>query len=178
MAIQKKTLKESEVSTEINLKELLGDLSNNESVRDVFFQAALDKMQKRLDSGRGVDGKLTAYSKTYKDSASFKIFGKSSTVNMQLTGDMLAAINEMDSAPSKLKIGIDDTLEAAKAYGHMTGMKGHPTLEGITPKREWFGWTDKELQAIAKEIKPQVRSRSDEISDAAALKILDRLLSG
>jgi hypothetical protein len=175
--LQKKTLKQTEVSTDIDIKEILGDLSKNESVREVFFQMALDKMQERLDSGRGVDGKLATYSKEYKESDSFKIFGKTSTVNMQLTGDMLAAVKELESSSGKIKIGIDDSLEAAKAYGHITGMKGHPTLAGKVPERNWFGWTDKELKQIAKEIKPEFKSK-DEISDAAALNILDRLLNG
>lgn len=177
MALQKPTLKKEEVSTEINLEQILGKLSSNENVRAVFFEAALDKLQKRLDEGRGVDGKLTAYSKEYKDSLAFKVFGKTNTVNMQLTGDMLTAVNELDSKPGKMKIGIDDDIEAAKAYGHMTGMKGHPTLAGKAPVRNWFGWTDKELKEIANAIKPEVSKRNT-LSDEKALLLLDRLLNG
>ncbi len=177
MALQKPTLKQTEVSTEINLEQILGKLSSNESVRAVFFEAALERLQKRLDEGRGVDGKLAKYSSEYKDSLAFKVFGKTNTVNMQLTGDMLVAVNELESKGTNMKIGINDDLEAAKAYGHMTGMKGHPTLEGKAPVRNWFGWTDKELKEIANAIKPEVNSRNT-ISDEKALRLLDRLLNG
>ena len=54
--------------------------------------------------------------------------------NLELGGDMLAALEwrvEMD----EVKIGFFDKEEAIKAYGHNTGMKGHPWLEGKAPVR-------------------------------------------
>lgn len=175
MALQKPTLKQTEVSTEIDLKSLLGESAKNESIRQVFFEAAFDKMLARLDQGRGVDGKLHAYSKSYKESLAFAAFGKSNTVNMQLTGDMVQSVTVLDSSQSKLKIGIDDSEQAAKAYGHITGMKGHPTLDGKVPERNWFGWKDSELIKIADAIKPEI-NKKNLISDAAILKLLDKLV--
>lgn len=175
LALQKPTLKKEEVSTEINLKSLLGESSKNESIRQVFFEAAFDKMLARLDQGRGVDGKLHAYSKSYKDSLAFAAFGKSNTVNMQLTGDMVQSVTVLDSSETKLKIGIDDVDQAAKAYGHMTGMKGHPTLDGKVDARNWFGWKDSELIKIADAIKPEINKR-DILSDAVVLKLLNKLV--
>lgn len=169
MALQKPTLKKDEVSTEIDLKSLLGESSKNESIRQVFFEAAFDKMLARLDQGRGVDGKLHAYSKSYKNSLAFAAFGKSNTVNMQLTGDMVQSITVLDSSETKLKIGIDDSEQAAKAHGHMTGM------EGKTKPRLWFGWKDSELIKIANAIKPEINKKGL-ISDAAVLKLLDKLV--
>lgn len=174
MALQKPTLKKEEVSTEINLKSLLGASAKNESIRQVFFEAAFDKMLARLDQGRGVDGKLHAYSKAYKNSLAFAAFGKSNTVNMQLTGDMVQSITVLDSSETKLKIGIEDSKQAAKAYGHMTGMKGHPILDGKVDARNWFGWKDSELIKIADAIKPEINKKGL-ISDEVALKIIDRL---
>jgi len=174
LALQKPTLKKDEVSTEIDLKSLLGASAKNESIRQVFFEAAFDKMLARLDQGRGVDGKLHAYSKSYKDSLAFAAFGKSNTVNMQLTGDMVQSVTVLDSSETKLKIGIDDTEQAAKAYGHMTGMQGHPTLDGKVSARNWFGWKDSELIKIANAIKPEI-NKNEIVSDAAALRIIDRL---
>lgn len=175
LALQKPTLKKDEVSTEIDLKSLLGAASKNESIRQVFFEAAFDKLLARLDQGRGVDGRLHAYSKSYKDSLAFAAFGKSNTVNMQLTGDMVQSITVLDSSETKLKIGIDDTEQAAKAYGHMTGMKGHPTLAGKVDARNWFGWKDSELIKIADAIKPEINKR-DILSDAVVLKLLNKLV--
>jgi hypothetical protein len=174
MALQTQTLKETEVSTEIDLEKLLGASARNESVRAVFYEAAIELLQKRLDEGRSVNGQLGNYSKSYKDSLAFKVFGKSNPVNMKLSGDMLASITELDSKGLSMKIGINDEIEASKAYAHMTGFKDHPTLDGKVRKREWFGWTDKELKSIADAIKPEVNKKNT-ISDAIALKLLDKL---
>ncbi len=175
MALQKKTLKESEVSTEIDLGSLLGDSAKNETIRDVFYQAAFDKMIERLDQGRGVDGKLHAYSKSYKESLAFIAFGKSNTVNMQLSGDMVNSIQPLDSKGSTLKIGMNDPEQAAKAYGHITGMKGHPTLDGKVSPRDWFGWKDSELIKIANSIKPEINKR-DLLSDTVVQGLLKKLV--
>lgn len=94
---------------------------------------------------------------------------------MQLTGDMVQSITVLDSSETKLKIGIDDTEQAAKAYGHMTGMKGHPTLAGKVDARNWFGWKDSELIKIADAIKPEINKR-DILSDAVVLKLLNKLV--
>lgn len=94
---------------------------------------------------------------------------------MQLTGDMVQAVTVLDSSETKLKIGIDDVDQAAKAYGHMTGMKGHPTLDGKVSARNWFGWKDSELIKIADAIKPEI-NKKNLISDAAILKLLDKLV--
>ncbi len=176
MALQTPKLEKDQVSTEIKLAELIGPLSLDKSVREVFLQAALDKMSERLDQGRGVDGKLHAYSKAYKDSLAFAAFGKSNTVNMQLTGDMVSSVSEIKTEnKSSMIIGIDDEEQAAKAFGHITGFEGHKYLEGKVAPRKWFGWKDSELKSIAAAIKPQV-NKSSIVSDAAILKILNKLV--
>ena len=63
-------------------------------------------------------------------------------VNMQLSGDMLATIKKLNSSNGKIKISIDDgTGGRKKKSNNMTGMKGHPTLAGKVPVRNWF-WMD------------------------------------
>lgn len=37
-----------------------------------------------------------------------------------------------------VKVGIFDEDQAAKSYGHNTGFKGHPTLDGKAPKRQFI----------------------------------------
>lgn len=169
MALQTKKVEIGEVSTEIDLKKLLGQSSKNDSIREVFYQAAFDKLIERLDQGRGVDGKLHRYSKAYMNSLEFHAFGKTKTVNMQLTGDMVHSIKPIDSNDSFIKIGIDDELQAAKAHGHMTGMNGK------TQPRNWFGWKDSELKSIADSIKPEVNNKSV-ITDAIITKLLNKLV--
>lgn len=167
MAIQKKKTTKDEVSTEINLKELLGGISSDRDIREAFFQVALDRMEQRLDEGRDVNERLfPKYSKEYKDSLAFAAFGKDSTVDMRLTGDMRAAVKIISQDGSKIKVGINDD-NAPKAYNHQVG----DTL----PKREWFGWTDKELKDIAKEFRPVI-DEGPSVSDVQITNLLDRLL--
>jgi hypothetical protein len=57
--------------------------------------------------------------------------------NLDLRGDMLRAI-ELQVESDKIRIGIFNEEEAVKAYGHNTGFKGHPFLEGKAPKRQFI----------------------------------------
>jgi hypothetical protein len=177
MAKPKLNLNESEVSQTIDLGSLLGKgAAKNETLRETFFQLAYDKLLERLSVGRGVDGKiLPKYSKAYKNSLAYAAFGKDGTVNMQLTGDMINSVSILKKDSNNITVGFSKT-ESAKAYGHITGFEGHPTLDGKVKPREFFGWTDKELNDIAKEIKPQVNNK-ELISDALILKVLDKVLS-
>lgn len=57
--------------------------------------------------------------------------------NLELEGDMLSALTfEVETANNSVKIGIFDEDEAIKLYGHNTGFKGHPWLEGKAPQRK------------------------------------------
>ena len=175
MALTKTKLTESDVSVEIDIESLLGPLAKNKDVRETFFQLAFDKMLERLDNGIGADGKkLPKYSKAYKDSLAFDVFGKDGTVNMQLTGGMVNSIEIKKESASKMTVGFTGSDENAKAYAHMTGFQGHPTLGGKVAERNFFGWSDSELKAIAKEFKP-INSPSKGVSDTAILKLLEKL---
>lgn len=57
--------------------------------------------------------------------------------NLELEGDMLSALTfEVDEAAGTVKVGVFDSSEAIKLYGHNTGFKGHPWLEGKAPQRK------------------------------------------
>ena len=177
MAIAKPNLSQSDVNVEIDLEKLLGSSAKNEAVREVFFQAAFDRMLERLDNGLDVNGKaLPKYSKAYKGSLEYAAFGKDGTVNMQLTTEMVNSLKIKSDDINKFKIGFDGEFNNTKAFAHMTGYKNHPILDGKVKPRNFFGWTDKELKSIANEIKPQNDS-SGSVSDSAVLKLLDKLLA-
>ena len=61
--------------------------------------------------------------------------GGDRTADMQLEGDMLDAL-DFKVKKDYLEIGWFDSDQAAKAFGHTTGMEGHPWLEGKTPVRK------------------------------------------
>lgn len=57
--------------------------------------------------------------------------------DLQESGDMLDALDFKLSKDAKsFDIGFFEKEQAAKAYGHTTGMEGHPWLEGVTPERK------------------------------------------
>lgn len=176
MKLSKTKLSEDEVSTEINLEKLLGSQSKNREVREAFFQVAYDKLLERLDQGIGADGKkLGKYSKAYMDSLAYAAFGKDSTVNMQLSGDMISSIDIVNQDDKKMKVAFKGQDENAKAFAHMTGFQGHPTLDGKVKPRKFFGWSDDELLEIAQEFKPRQETRQSAVSDAQIISLFDRL---
>lgn len=62
--------------------------------------------------------------------------GGDTTANLDLNGDMIRAI-EVKVEADKISVGIfDDEDQAIKLYGHNTGFKGHPFLDGKAPQRK------------------------------------------
>ena len=158
-------LTESEVSQEIDLEKVLGAASDIPAVTEAFSQALLDHIRERTESGRDVNGKIfpsakksDGYSESYKDSLAFKVYGKTNKINMRLTGDMLDTMFA-DQSNGKLKLTFDGPENNIKAYAHMSGFEGHPTIKGAKP-REVFGIPDKELEKIAKEYKPNLNKEA------------------
>jgi len=129
------------VKQEIDLEDLTGlDLSDEDALKNEIGQAIIDRIIARTEAGESAyGGSLGKYSKSYEDSLDFKAFGKSNPVDLKLTGDMLGAIDILEDRGSKLTIGLVGDLQNAKAYGHQTGMKGNPELEGKVRPRPWFG---------------------------------------
>lgn len=172
----KPKLSEDEVSQTIDLKKVLGEVSEVESVSEAFAQALIDKIVARTTLGRDVSGKIfPKYSKSYSESLAFKVFGKSrGDVNMTLTGDMLASI-EPEIEQGKLKIQVTGSDNILKAFAHMTGYRGHPFLAG-KPKREFFGISEKELAEVKKNFLPdlsQESKKNDEIIINKLRKLVD-----
>ena len=106
--------------------------------------------------------KFPEYSKSYKDSLEFRIAGKSaSKVDLQLSGDMLAALGEYTkSRTGKITIGYNPgSEENSKAEGNIKGTYGSTkttkkiTVKGKTKrvprgnlKRNFLGLSDDELR--------------------------------
>lgn len=155
-------LSQDKVSQVFDLKKIFGfDVSKNGPLKEAFAQALMDRILDRTKSGVDYDGqKFAAYSQRYKDSLMFKAFRKTSKVDMELTGEMLLSMEILSMRGNELEIGFTGE-QAAKAYGHMTGMEGHPTLDGVTPPRKFFGITDAELAGVAQEFKPRPNRRDE-----------------
>jgi hypothetical protein len=122
-----------------------------DEVADLIVERIVDRTQK----GKDKDGERFAkYSKTYKDSLDFKIAGKSpSKVDLQLSGDMLAALSVLDKTRRSVTIGFEPgSEENAKADGNIRGTYGQS--KPIAGKaRDFLGITDRELDNIIKLVK-------------------------
>jgi hypothetical protein len=112
--------------------------------KTLFANRVIDEIVSRTQDGKDKTGKaFKAYSKSYKSSEVFSIYGKGNGVDLTLTGSML---NSMDSKLSgdTIVIFFSDDLDAAKAHGHINGAN-------YLPKRDFFGLPDKVINQLFKE---------------------------
>jgi len=109
----------------------------------------------RTDQGKDKNGNSFAeYSPEYKNSIDFKNAGKSKNAlpNLQLSGDMLAALKVLDSTKNYITVGFEKgSDENGKADGNIRGTYGKPSPVG--PKRDFLGISDKELVKLVKYVK-------------------------
>lgn len=171
----------------INVGELFGiDQPIERSLLEGFGQAVIDYIVDRTEKGKRYDGvKFSGYDQDYVESDEFKAYGKSkSKVNLTQTGNMLGQLDILEIFDNSITIGWGDNEERAKAYGHHTGMKGHPTLEGKTPARPFFGVTRKQIENLAgpflDDFKGKVNDRDPEDlkKTQVTLSLLDYLKRG
>jgi transposase-like protein len=173
-----RTVSKTEVSQKINLREKLGQFSQVPAIREAFLQAVIDKIVERTQSSRDVNGKVfDAYSKSYKESLAFKVFGKSNKVDMTLTGDMLGSIDKLDETRDTATIAITGDDNILKAFAHITSFEGHKYLDGKVPKRDFFGVTEKEIDSIVSNFTPD-QSPEATANDAAIVSKLLNVLGG
>ena len=79
-------------------------------------------------TGKEFKGLTTPYADAEK--------GGDTTANLDLNGDMMRAL-EVRVEADKISVGIfEDEDQAIKLYGHNTGFKGHPWLDGKAPQRK------------------------------------------
>ena len=113
---------------------------------DLIIEHIYDRSNRGLDkNGKPFPG----YSKEYIDSLDFKIGGKSKNkVNLQLSGDMLAAITLLNHKKDRLVIGFEaGTEENAKAEGNILGTYGQDApIRG--KKRDFLGLKAAKLREL------------------------------
>lgn len=117
------------------------------AIADAIIEHIVDRTQKGIDRrGRRFPG----YSESYIDSLDFKIGGKSpGKVDLQLSGDMMAAIALLKDRRDRLEIGfrMSDDEENARAEGNILGTYGQDKpIRG--KKRDFLGLTKTELKRI------------------------------
>lgn len=109
----------------------------------------IEHIVERSDQGLDKKGNpFPKYSKGYIKSLDFKNAGKSDNVNLQLSGDMLAAIKLLKHSNGELVVGFEKgTKENDKAEGNILGTYGQPTpIRG--KKRDFLGLESKKLREL------------------------------
>jgi hypothetical protein len=120
--------------------------------KEQIADLAIERIVERTSQGKDENGKrFKGYSKAYINSLDFKSAGKdASEVNLQLSGDMLAAIKILEIKGNKAVIGFEeDSVENGKADGNIRGTYGTSKPD---PKkaRPFLGISEKELSKIVK----------------------------
>lgn len=117
-----------------------------EDLADLIIEHIFDRTNRGLNkNGKAFPG----YSKEYLESLDFKVSGKSKNkVNLQLSGDMLAAIKLLKSKKDAVVIGFDaGSEENAKAEGNILGTYGQDApIRG--KKRDFLGIEPKKLKEL------------------------------
>lgn len=145
-------LTKKEVSQEIDLEEIAGvDLSGDPSLKEVIGQALIDVIVERSKSGKDIDRTpFKKYPKSYKESDQYAAFGKTSNVNMDLTGNMLSDIDVKPAPGSIIKLGFRDSVNNAKSFNHMTG--------DTVKQRQFFGLRDKDVKDVLTRFQTEIDS--------------------
>jgi hypothetical protein len=153
----KRTLSESSVKLRVNIKELLDgkNLPDDPDIVEAIAQKAIDIIVERTQDGVSLSGRpFKKYSDSYQKSVSFKAFGKSSTPNLTLSGDMLDLLELIDTTRNTFEIGWTDDLEIKKAYNHNVG--------DTVPKREFFGLQKQELDELREFAESLIKDEASE----------------
>ncbi len=109
-------------------------LISQEDFKSAFGKKVIDKIQERTLQGIDRNGNpFKGYSKEYAQSLVFKIYAKTSKVNMKLTGEMLASMIVAGTDRHYVTIEFIDDKNKNKAHGHVTGRLGKSVV------RDFFG---------------------------------------
>jgi len=115
--------------------------------RKALADLVIEHIYDRTDRGLDVNGKrFKAYSKGYAKSLDFSIAGKSKgRVNLQLSGDMLAAMTLLEHEEGRVVIGFEDS-EREKAEGNILGSYGGD--QDSSKARKFFGIKPAKLREL------------------------------
>jgi hypothetical protein len=113
----------NKVESNKRIVKALTPLLKKPDIKKEIGRRIIDAIKERTQSGLDKNEKeFKKYSKDYIKSPIFKIWGKSaSNVNLLLTGDMQANIDVVKVTGNTVEIGFTDSLEEAKAEGHIKG---------------------------------------------------------
>jgi hypothetical protein len=121
----------------------------NDRIKREYGRRLVNEIEKNTLRGRDKNDKSmtanTPYSKAYKESLEFKVHGKTSRVNMRLSGQMLASMAVTSTDATSVTIGFLSKEQEKKARRHINGV-------GKLPVRDFFGLPKKDQIRIFKTV--------------------------
>lgn len=140
-------IEKSEVSQTINLREIYGRSPTLEEKFE-FADMVKNEIIDRTQQGKNINGRdFSQYSPEY---AEFKGVSRDD-VDLTFFGDMLQSI-QTEVSGDNVTVKISDNEQAIKAFAHVTGYEGHPTIKN-GPKRDFFGVTNQRAKELAEQVK-------------------------
>ena len=137
----------------------------------------LNFIVERTKKGYGSDGeKFPGYSPSYKASDAFKLGGKSSTVNLTLSGEMLDSLEVLEAKSGKIVFGFtEDSDMNGRAEGNCLGTYG-TSKPDPSKARDFMKLSGKELAKIIRSLDILPRETQNKIArdaKAGAIDIID-----
>lgn len=148
-----RVLKSAYSSTAV--QDRLSEFAIESEFKQLFGIRMVDRIVERTrDENIDKNGRsLGKYSKEYKNSLVFQIYGKSDPVDLTLTGEMLESLAN-DTSGRMIIIDVAED-QKGKAEGHITGKLGK---FGRAKPRNFLGLPDSEVTSIFKESMQDYRS--------------------
>lgn len=136
--MKKREISQGEIKQEFDLEELLG-YEPSKKQKEMFGQILVNKMVSRTASGDDVNNEnFLPYEEKYAEKKGVTI----NAVDLILEGEMLKDVfHHSDHRSNIVTLEIDES-SLGKAYGHISGMEGHPTIKN-GKKRDFFGFVNK-----------------------------------
>jgi len=152
-----------------DVKAALRPLLKKSDLKRQIGRKVIEEIKKRTQE-KSVDRNgrpFPKYSESYKKSLAYQVYGKSSKVNLTLSGEMMASMVAKTDSPLTIDIVMADQANNDKAHGNITGSYGRPS--GNSAKaRDFLGLPDEDLQKIVRE-EVNRYSRSSTAFDLEAL---------
>lgn len=123
--------------------------SFNSTQRIQVADLALERIRERSSQGKRIDGKaFKGYSDSYKQSKDFEIAGKSRTVNLRLSGEMMLDIELLGHGTGFVVLGF----ESGSFSNDKASFAVNSTVKGAK-KRPFLGLNGSELEEIINQVK-------------------------
>jgi len=133
----------------------LAPFVKRDAIKREFGNRVIDEIKDRTLGGKDKnDNGFTPYSKAYKQSLEFKVFGKGSKPNLKLTGQMQASINVVGTTSTTVSIGFISKEQEDKATGHING-------SGPLPVRDFWGIKKEDQVKILKSVIKDFNAREE-----------------